>query len=194
MSRQDRLTQTRGLLLIQSDGEFTCKRSTKICAVFSLSSLFSLQEHQGLMKRTQRCLSQQYWHFICFIYLFFFHLFGMESYHVAWATKMGFQSATAEGWWVLLCTATDEDFSYSAVIIDIMKKSNLYNIINEKQKICHAFHPPPLPYAMNSRLQRAYSVAISAMVCHPLASPPHRAAFDFKSWTILQHLLMWFCK
>lgn len=41
--------------------------------------------------------------------------------------------------------------------------------------------PPPLSYAMNSRLQLAYSVAISAMVCHPLASPPHRAAFDFKS-------------
>lgn len=169
--------------------EGSCKRSTKIGAVFSLSSLFSLQEHQGLMKRTQSCLSQRYWHF-------FFHSFGMESHHVAWATKTGFQSAAAEGWWVLLYTEKDEDFSCSAVKIQIMENPiyNIYNIISEKQKLCHAFHPPPLPYAMNSRLQLVNNVAISAMVCHPLASPPHRTAFDFKSWTILQHLLMWFCK
>lgn len=63
MSRQDRLRQTSGLLLIRSDEGFTCKRATEIGAVFSLSSLISLQEHPGLMKRTQSCLSQRYWHF-----------------------------------------------------------------------------------------------------------------------------------
>lgn len=68
----------------------------------------------------------------------------------------------------------------SAILLMGNSISNIYNL-SEKEEICHAFHPPPLSYTMNFRLQPAYSFAISAMVCHPLASSPHRAAFDFKS-------------
>lgn len=148
MSEQDSLTQTRGLLLIRSDEGFTCERSTKIGAVFSLSSLISHQEHQGLMKRTQSCLSQRYWHIFFFIYL------EWNRIVVVWAKNTSFQSATAEG--VLLCTEKDEDFSNSTVKTQIMENP-MYNICNisDKQKICHALHPPSLPYAMNSRLQLA---------------------------------------
>lgn len=166
MSGQDRLTQMRGLLLIRSDGEFTCKRSKKIGAVFSLSCLFYLQEHQGLMKRPQIGLPQRYWHF-------FFHLFGKELHHVAWAAKTGFLSATGEGW-VLLCTEKDEDFSYSRTIQFMIYK--ILSVRNRKYTMLSM----PRPYAMNSRLQLAYSVAISAVVCHLLASLPHRSAFWFQ--------------
>lgn len=134
--------------------------------------------------------------FVSVILAFFFSFVWnwITSFHRS--NKNGLQSAIAEGWWILLCTEKDKDFSYSGVKIQVIESLiySIHTIISEKQKIFHAFHPPPLPYAMNSRLQLAYSVAISAMVCHPLASPPHHAVFDFKSWTILQHLLMWFCK
>lgn len=79
MSREDRLRQTSSLLLIRSDEGFTCKRATEIGAVFSLSSLISLQEHPGLMKRTQSCLSQRYWHFFFSIYLEWDHIVSHEQ-------------------------------------------------------------------------------------------------------------------
>lgn len=70
MSGRDRLTQTRGLILIQSDGGLTRERSPKLGAGSSLSSLFSLQEHRGPMKRTKSCLSQRHLSFFFFLGLF----------------------------------------------------------------------------------------------------------------------------
>lgn len=129
MSGEDRLTQPRGLLLIQSDRGFTRKRSKKIGAVFSLSTLFSLQEHQGLMKRTKSCF-QQYCHFFPFVWN------GITSHQ---QQKQGF---------TLPLLKDDECYVQRRMKTKIQIKENpiynIYNIISENQKICLAFHPPPI--------------------------------------------------
>lgn len=136
MSGLDRLTQMRGLLLIHCDGGLTCEMSPELGAVFSLSSLFSLQEHQGPMKRTKIHLSQRYWH------LFFWFVWNP----IASQPKQGFNLPLLK---YDECYYTQERMKTSVILLSKYRswkvQFNIYNIICEKQKICHAFHfPPPI--------------------------------------------------
>lgn len=139
MSGRDRLTQTRGLLLIHSDGGFTCKK-TKNRFFFShypaCSPFRSSEDRWRELKAV--CLRD----IDSFLGLFF-SLFAIKASRVTF--HIGFQSATAEVRWDLLCSEKDEDFGYSAVKIWIVESPiyHIYNIISDKQKICHT--PPPLP-------------------------------------------------
>lgn len=188
MSGQDRLRQTRGLLLIQSNEGFICKRAR------NRGGFLIIQP--DLPPGAPRTNEENSKLFVSAILAFFFFFIYLEWNRIVWAQNTRFQHATAEGWWVLLCAEKDKDFSSSAVKIQIIENP-MYNICNVsgKQKICHALHPPA-PSHMQwfpgcNLLIASPFLQWSVILLHP---PPHRAAFDFKSWTILQHLLMWFCK
>lgn len=101
----------------------------------------------------------------------------MESHHVTWATEAGFQSATGEGWWLLLLrTEKDKEFSHSDVKIQIVKNPiyNICIIISGK----NAMLSIPLPFHMQwipgcNLLIASPFLQWSVILLHPrLTAPP----------------------
>lgn len=93
------------------------------------------------------------------VFLWLFVLFGSEPCHVAWARKIGFQFATDEVWWILLCVkreaerrhcvdmqnmgslcAEEEQWRLCVVFGRKKKRKNAIFVWNKPKKI--GAHPP----------------------------------------------------